>query len=328
MAVLQRLPIPFGLTYLGLFVLEVGVLHVLGWIDGTLPRFHFHQLFLLFPLWIWTPLAMMTYLDEVARHALREFQPLLPKQAGLVPRLEYELTTLPARPALLSGLFWAGVFVILMVPGLPVVARQFHYGRVAIAGAWVFGLFSFVTGSAMYYHTIRQLRLVSLTVARVERVNLFRLDPLYAFARLTAQTGVCWLLLSGVTLIIFPFGLVNITVVALYVTQVFFALGAFILPLWKVHQRLVVERRRLLAEVSRRVERAIERLHQALDGDDMARVKEIDTALAGLASERKVLEGIATWPWSTATFSGFVSALVLPIALFLIQLILKNWLGV
>ena len=49
--------------------------------------------------------------------------------------------------------------------------------------------------------------------------------------------------------------------------------------------------------------------------------------MGGLASERSVVSSIPTWPWSTATFSGFVSALVLPIALFLIQLALKNWLG-
>jgi len=135
-------------------------------------------------------------------------------------------------------------------------------------------------------------------------------------------------LLAGVTLIIFPFELINFTTVALYGMQVLFALGAFLLPLWKVHQRLVAEKRRLLGAVNRRVEAAIERLHQALDGDDLTRVKEIDTALAGLRTERGVLADIPTWPWSIATISGFVSALVLPIALFLVQLIIKNLLGV
>jgi hypothetical protein len=180
----------------------------------------------------------------------------------------------------------------------------------------------------LYYHTIRQLRLVSRILGLVERVNLFRLDPVYAFARVTAKTGVSWLLLTGATLIVFPFRLINVTVVALYLTQVVFALGAFVLPLWNVHQRLVAEKRRLLAAVNRRLEVAIHRLHEALDGDDLARVKEIDTALGGLGSERKVLSSIPTWPWSTATLSGFVSALVLPVALFLIQLALKNLLGV
>ncbi|HLC05326.1 MAG TPA: hypothetical protein VJK02_20010 [Anaerolineales bacterium] len=327
MSSVQRLPLPYGITYAILFVLEVLVLHVLGWIDGTLPLFTFHQLYLLFPLWIWGPLTIMTYLDEVALHALIEFQPLMGKHKTEIPRLQYELTTLPARSVWISALLWAVVFAIVMYVGFPVVVRQYSYGPLAIASAWIFGLFSYAFGSVVYYHTIRQLRLVSRTLAMVERVNLFHLDPVYAFARLTAQTGVSWLLLAAVTLMIFPFELVNVTVVAQYVTQVLFALGAFVLPLWNVHQRLVTEKRRLLAAVSRRQETAIGRLHKALDEDDMSRVKEIDTGLAGLASERNLLSAVPTWPWRAATFSGFVSALVLPIMLFLIQLAIRNWLG-
>jgi hypothetical protein len=304
------------------------ILHGLGWIDGTPPLFSFHRLFLLFPLWLWGPLAIMTYLDDVALQALRDFQPLLGKHEEQIPRLEVELTTLPSRPVLVSGLFWAGIFAVLMVVGLPVVVREYSYGPLAIASAWVFGLLSFLIGSAVYYHTIRQLRLVSRILGLVERVNLFQLDPVYAFARLTARTGVAWVFIVVVTLVVFPLGLINITVIALYGVQVLFALGAFVLPLWNVHQRLVAEKRRLMAGVNRRVESAIERLHHALDSDDLARVKEIDTALAGLRTERSLLADIPTWPWSVATFSGFVSALVLPIALFLIQLVLKEWLGV
>jgi len=328
MSSIQRLPVPYGIAYAILFLLEVAVMHAIGWLDGSLPPLRFDRLYLLFPLWLWGPLAIMTYLDEVALHALRDFQPLLGKHEEEIPRLQYELTTLPARSVWISALVWTGVFALLMYVGFPIVVREYSYGPLAIAAVWVFGLLTFLSGSIVYYHTIRQLRLVSRTIALVERVNLFHLDPVYAFARLTAKTGVCWLLLAGVTLAIFPFGLINVTVLALYLTQVLFALGAFILPLWNVHQRLVAEKRRLLAGVNRRLEVAIHRLHDALDGDDLARVKEIDTALGGLGSERKVLSSIPTWPWSTATLSGFVSALVLPVALFLIQLALKNLLGV
>ena len=328
MAAVQRLPVPYGIAYLIFFLVEVAVMHAIGWLDGSLPPLKFDRLYLLFPLWLWAPLAIMTYLDEVALHALRDFLPLLGKHEEEIPRLQYELTTLPARSVWISALVWTGVFALLMYVGFPIVVREYSYGPLAIATVWVLGLLTFLSGSIVYYHTIRQLRLVSRTIALVERVNLFQLDPIHAFARLTAQTGVSWLLLAGVTLIIFPFELINFTTVALYGMQVLFALGAFLLPLWKVHQRLVAEKRRLLGAVNRRVEAAIERLHQALDGDDLTRVKEIDTALAGLRTERGVLADIPTWPWSIATISGFVSALVLPIALFLIQLVIKNLLGV
>lgn len=327
MAAIQRLPVSYGIAYVILFLLEALLLHALAWIDGSLPPFSFHRLYLLFPLWLWGPLFFMTYLDEVALQALRDFQPLLGEHAGEIPRLEYELTTLPPRSVLISSLFWSGAFLVIMYVGFPLL-REYSNGPVGVASTWVFGLLSFVIGSAVYYHTIRQLRLVSRTIGLVERVNLFRLDPIYAFARLTAQTGMSWLLLAGATLILFPFEFINITTIALYSAMALFALGAFVLPLWNVHQRLVAEKRRLLASLNRRVEAAIERLHQALDGDDLTRVKEIDTALAGLRTERGVLTDIPSWPWSIATVSGFASALVLPIALFLLQLALKKLLGV
>ena len=327
MTAIQRLPVPYGVAYVIFFLLEAAVMHALGWLDGSLPPLSFDPLYLLFPLWLWGPLAIMTYLDEVALHALQEFQPLLEEHEDEIPRLQYELTTLPSRSVWISGLWWTGVFAVMMYVSFPAIVREYSYGPLAVASSWIFGLFSFVTGSAVYFHTIRQLRLVSRILGLVERVNLFRLDPVYAFARVTAKTGVSWLLLTGATLIVFPLRLINVTVVALYLTQVVFALGAFVLPLWNVHQRLVDEKRRLLAAVNRRLEATIHRLHQALDGDELARVKEIDTALAGLGSERTVLAGIHTWPWSTATLSGFVSALVLPVALFLIQLALRNLLG-
>jgi hypothetical protein len=238
------------------------------------------------------------------------------------------LTMLPARAVWMSALFWTAAFVLIMYVGFPAVGSLYSYGPLALASVWISGLLSYAVGSAIYAHTIRQLRVVSRILALAERFNLFHLDPVYALARLTVQTGVSWLLLAGITLMIFPFELFNITVLAQYVTQVLFALGAFILPLWKVHQRLVAEKRGLLAAVNRRQETALERLHKALDDDDMARVKEIDTAMSGLATERNLVSAVPTWPWRAAAFSSVASALVLPILLFMIQLALRSWLGV
>jgi hypothetical protein len=327
MTSIQRIPLPYGVTYLTLFVVEVAVLHALAWIEGSLPPLSFHPLFLLFPLWLWGPLAIMTYLDEAALHALRAFEPMLREHKDQIPRLKYELTTLPSRAVWPSALFWTLAFTVVMYVGLPLAMREHSYGPIALAGVWISGLLSYSIGSVIYYHTVRQLWLVSKTLAMVERFNLFHLEPVYAFSRLTAQTGVSWLLLAGVTLMIFPFELLNLTVVAQYVTQVIFALGAFVLPLWNVHQRLVTEKRQLLSAVHLRVETALERLHRALDDDDMARVKDIDTGLSSLASERNLISAVPTWPWRATTFSGIVSALVLPMVLFLIQLALRSWLG-
>ena len=58
--------------------------------------------------------------------------------------------------------------------------------------------------------------------------------------------------------------------------------------------------------------------------DDVAH---INSVLEGLNTERNILEKIGTWPWRTETLTGFLSVIVLPIVLFLIQLAIQKWLN-
>jgi hypothetical protein len=322
----RRQGIPYAATYLVLFALETLMLQGVAWADGGVPRYKVYPFAVLFPLWLWGPLAMMTYLDGVAEQALTEYRPLLGKVQGEVPRLRYELTNLPAPGVWISGLIWTGVYLALVSTSYQAAMREFHFKPLTFGLGWIIGLVTYAIGSVVYYHTFRQLRLVKSILDLPERVNLFQLDPLYAFARLTAQTGVCWLLLAGVTVSLFPVGLNNVIVVAQYAGQVLLALGALVLPVWSVHQRLVVEKRRLLAEVNLRVEQAIRGLHQALDRGALARVKQFDTALGGLASERAVITAIPTWPWRPDTLRGVFVALVLPVFIWLVQYLLGRML--
>ena len=327
LATVERLPMPYWLVYLALSVVEVAVLHIVGWIDGWVPPFQFERFALLFPLWTWGPLAAVTYLDAVALAALREFRPLLKVDDERVRRLEYEFTTMPFRPVIISGLLWSATYAIICYVLIPAWADLYSVGPLALTIGIAAGLFAFSTGSTIYYHTIRQLRLVSQTVARVSTFDLFRLDPVYAFSRLTAQTGLAWIFLLSITLLLFPSRLNPIPMIVLSVFQIALALSAFVLPLWSVHKRLVTEKRALTAGISSRVEAAIRRLHRHLDEDDLARIVDVKDAFAALAAERDVVDKIPTWPWRGGTLGGILSALALPIVLFLIQLSLQRWLA-
>ena len=109
--------------------------------------------------------------------------------------------------------------------------------------------------------------------------------------------------------------------------QMLLAISAFVLPLWVVHRRLLAEKNRLLAEHNCRVETTLERLHCHLDQNEMDQVNQINPAMTALNAERAVLSGIPTWPWRTGTLGGFVSAIILPLVLFLVQLGIRKWLG-
>ncbi len=326
-AAIERLRVPFWVAYLALFVAEVAVLLPISWVDGWLTPYKFDPLILSFALWTWGPLAAVTYLDAVALASLTDFHPLLRVDDEGLRRLEYEFTTMPARPVILSGLLWSAAYAVLAYFLVPAWAELYSASPFALIVGNAAGLFTFATGSIVYYHTIRHLRLVSQTVAKVSAFDLFRLDPVYAFSRLTAQTGVAWIFLLSFSLLLFPAGLNPVPIVILSVFQVALALAAFVLPLWSVHRRLVTEKRSLLANTRSRVEVALRRLHRQLDQDDLTRIGEVKDALAALAAERDTVEKIPTWPWRAGTAGGLLSALALPLLLFLIQLFLKRWLG-
>ncbi len=105
------------------------------------------------------------------------------------------------------------------------------------------------------------------------------------------------------------------------------SLAAFVLPLWIVHRRLVQEKNKLLTEHGQRVKSTLARLHHSVDENSLDDVAHINSVLEGLNTERNILEKIGTWPWRTETLTGFLSVIVLPIVLFLIQLAIQKWLN-
>jgi hypothetical protein len=111
------------------------------------------------------------------------------------------------------------------------------------------------------------------------------------------------------------------------VVQILLAISAFVLPLWFVHRRLLAEKIRLIAEHNLRVKSTMDRLHQCLDQNKLDDVDHFSNALMGLGAEREVLSAIPTWPWRTGTVTGFISAIILPIVLFLVQLFIQKWMG-
>ena len=73
MGLIQQLPIPYWLTYFVLFILHGFINLGFDWANGWLPAFKFSSLKFIFPLLLWAPLALMTYLDSQALQAVSNF---------------------------------------------------------------------------------------------------------------------------------------------------------------------------------------------------------------------------------------------------------------
>ncbi len=323
----ERLPIPYWMTYLVLFVLESIIFHALSWIDGWLPAYTVSPILFLFPLWLWGPLAIITYLNSISLGALIGLAPLLDIQEESMRRLKNEFTNMPTRSVIISGVIWSTIYFIFIYVTFRSFFAAYNIGIPLTVIIIIEGLVSYSTGSIIYYHSIRQLWLVNRTVKLVKQFDLFQLDPVYAFSLVTSRTGISWVILFSLTLLMFPIQLSPIPILALLIVQIVLAISAFALPLQVVNHQLVSEKRRLRAENNQRVESTLARLHRSLDENELTEVVELNSAITGLSTERDILTKIPTWPWSPGMLTGFLSIVVLPIILFFVQFALGRWLG-
>jgi hypothetical protein len=327
MKFVERQPIPYWLTYLILFILQGTLAHLLAWIDGWLPAFTFSPIAFLFPLWQWIPFAIMTYLNRASLRALSSFSSLMHVDEGTLAKLRVEFTTMPSRGVILSGVVWSVIYIFLTYLAFNAIYVAFGLGKFFSVFLIVEGLIAYATGSAIYYHSLRQLRLVNSTMRMVRQFSLFQLNPVYAFSLVTSQTAVAWMLLLSLTLLLFPLKLADVPILMILALQVALAIAAFIFPLWFVHRRLVFQKRTLLAEHNLRAGSMLDQLHRCLDENKLDQAGQLNSSLNALNIERSILTGIPTWPWRTGTLTAFLSAIVLPIILFLVQIAIKGWLG-
>jgi hypothetical protein len=94
-----------------------------------------------------------------------------------------------------------------------------------------------------------------------------------------------------------------------------------------MHGRLVAEKERLQGESEERLQIVFAELNRDVDGRDVARADALNKTLLSMLQQREVLAKLPTWPWPSGTLRGFVTAIFLPPALFLVQRVLGQLVG-
>jgi hypothetical protein len=325
----EGLPGPIWAHYVGLW-LSLSVILVLAlWIEGVYP------VGTVFPVQIFIPgmislfLGMIHYLDRRADLALTRLQPALTAREAECEQLRYRLTTLPAWPSLLIGLALMAFFLLLGLATGEVEdsISALSDSRVTAAllavsyyiGWWCFGTF--------LYHTFHQLSVISRILTKHTRVNLFRLRPLYGFSSVSALTAVTLAIATYGWTALNPSNLDDLFGLALVVLLTLLALVTFVWPLLGLHRLLDVEKARLLSECRRHLESSFSELHRRIDAGEIEGMTEFNMALASLELEYSALKRIPTWPWQPETFSLLITALALPLGLWILQYVLQLFLG-
>jgi len=325
---IKRLPVPSWLFYIGIFSILTLFIHLGYWIYGYVPLGRYDSPFLyrvvaIYPVMM---LAAIHYIDNSARRSFNDFQPALGKSETETARLRYVLTTMPSRQV------WTAT-AIGVAFGLLVIFLG-DYRPFAENTPFVFGIvisitmLGFIMTGIMFYHTVRQLRLVSHIHSIAADINLLHTTPLHAFSRLSAHTGLFFILNLYFDLVANSETLKNPGLLVLNVLGLpLIAAACFILPIEGMHRRLVLEKRHLQWDVNQRLEASVKQLYQRVDAADLRDADAMNKTILSLITTRDVIAKIPTWPWQPETSALFFSALTLPVIVFLIQIILNKLFG-
>jgi hypothetical protein len=329
---IEGLPLPVGMSYLVLYLLAalyifIGISFTTLTGEGSEIQYVLGN-----AVWIPVPLAVMHYLRAEAESTLAAFRAAIEWDDEAFQQVKFRFIRIPGRVVLLINGAIALLLVLLAIqnPFLIVPERLPLFIMAALLAYSTIG-FSFVP--IFIFQTLRQLRIVSELYAKVEHVNVFNLGPLYVLSGLTAKTAAAWIVLANLTFVMNVLLNVGMEVMDLSVTiplllaQVLLAILAFLVPLWGVHKRIEQDKDRVLEKNSHRLESAYRELERRMAEGDMTDMDAFQKGAMALIAFRKEIESISTWPWQPATFRGFLSAVLLPIFLFVVQQVLAGFIA-
>lgn len=320
------LPVPAWIVYVGFTAFAIVMSNAQNWIAGTIspPQLTIEQTY--WALLAGVLLAMLPYLDRVAVAALETFRPALAGANVDFDRLATELTVIPARQAWIVTALAIGATVLGFasspaatgIVGLPPLAIILQSMGESLVLSLLF---------LLMYHTLRQLRAVARIHSMAPQVDLFRPAPLYAFSQLTVRTSIAFVAIVSATLLVTGSSVESYPVVVtgpFLVGGLLIATAAFVLPLQGMHGRIVAEKRGLEWQIGRRLESMMGEVHRAADDGDLSRADGLNKLLGSLIAERELVFRLPTWPWQPGTVGAFATAIILPIALFLVTRLLQR----
>jgi hypothetical protein len=269
-------------------------------------------------------LALIRHLDGVAAGALRAFRPLLARDDADSADLERRFTTVPWGPTAVYTLAWIGLGTI----GIAADPEAHRLQGVTTPTAIVLVAFEVAINAllgVLIIKAVSHLRAVAKLHREAPGIDLLAPAPLYAFSRLTSQTALSLLFLVAILVpslapAYFADALdsTRTAFVASMSLLVVAAIAIFVLPLYGMHRRIALERERLQGASGARLQAILDELDRDIRGRDLSRADGLNKLIASVLAERDMLAKLPTWPWQAATLRAFVSALLLPVLVYVL----------
>jgi hypothetical protein len=323
---LDSVPVPTPLLYLLIWIIFHAALIALRWRDGTYPPGTFYVPDFVLGSTGLIFVMLVHYLDEWAVKKLTEYRWALRVTDDEFDALRYRLAVLPALPTALTGAFMVGFAILTLI----FVGQSYDFlylnlvtpsGTLQLANF----LFSWWAFGALSYHALHQLRVGSHIATHHLEVNLFQLDTLYAFAGLALRTAVGWLIVAYAWALITPNLFRGASAIA--VTVVFMqivAIVTFIVPLIGAHSMLAERKGALQRDIGARIEAVVNELNASVEARDVDELAKLNTMLSSLTMAEERINKTPTWPWRPGTLSWLVTAVLLPLGLWLLQTVIQD----
>ena len=319
-------PWPAWMTYAVLTVVSILVSNSQDWLSGQ-PLGSFTATQTAWGVLTIGFLAAVDHVNRVAGDAFDTFRAALSPGRIDEDRVRYELTT-ESRRASFVLLVVSFPLTIAYYVSDPAASQVAGLSPAALVGRTIFESLFTAIALTIIVHGVRQLRLVSRLHDLADRIDPFHPEPLHAFSRLTSQTGMALVLLIALGVALNPDALRSEGSVLLWIPWVVgFPVAAvviFVMPLLGMHRRLVAVKADLQGVAEDRLKAVLAAIHEDVDALDLRRADGLQKILGSVLQEREILAKLPTWPWSAGTLRGFVTAILLPLALFLGQRLLGD----
>lgn len=240
--------------------------------------------------------------------------------------LVYQLSTLPVRSTIIACFISLGfgASIFLFSPN-SYAFLNLNFSSLSGGLQLINFLFSWFVFGALSYHAYRQLNLGSQATAEYIQINLFNLDPIYAFAGLTLRTALGWLIIAYAWALTTPDLLGNIIIAVTILFMQVAAVLTFVLPLLSAHGRIVEKKYELLRNIGRRLDLIINEMSKSKGTqDDLSKLRD---NFSTLTMTNDWLQKLPTWPWRPGTVNSLVSAILIPNVIWFLQIILERFIS-
>ena len=318
----DRLPGPSSLWFVVLGMLLLAPAHAWIWATGTRPVGEVEWVLFAPALVLAYFMWLLHLLNRVAGSAFDAFRPALGGTTDEQERYRLALTSIPDRVAVVTVIVVEVVFCVSIL-STDLSLRQATPVATEFAIWILYALVMPVIG-LLIVHDIRQLRLVGRLSALAANVDIFKPAPVTAFSRLTAVTAIGILAFVALLVATIPISvaLASESVIpgeiASATAMTVLAVASFVLPLRVMHGRLLEQKLGLVDAAQERLKLILGRVSEAVEANDLSNADQLNKTLSSVLAQRDLLAKLPTWPWSAGTFRGVASAVVLPVAIFVI----------